>query len=246
MGNHHGDKWRRALPWVLLGKRIAYQPDLDTSSALLAFGRSPLIPGQLLGDPGPPLNSLQIKALLEELYRLESRPAMQTSSNPKTIDISATDNVSHVYVKVDEPQGLSRKFEGPYEIVSRPSRSQVQVRVGSYASGEPRFLTFHWSACKPAHIREGAQLGERPRLGRPPNLQPQDPQTRNDQSVPNPPTNLRPIGSESERVLTDAASVNNELVPSTPSVNKEEPAKIQNALPQRPVRSSRNPNPRYV
>merc|ERR1712242_685255 len=44
MGNHHGSQWRRALPWVLLGKRIAFQPDLDTSAALLAFGRSPLIP----------------------------------------------------------------------------------------------------------------------------------------------------------------------------------------------------------
>ena len=55
MGDKHGDQWMRALPWVLLGKRVAYQPDLDASSSLLAFGRSPLIPGQMLGEAGPPL-----------------------------------------------------------------------------------------------------------------------------------------------------------------------------------------------
>ena len=143
MNNHHGDKWRRALPWVLLGKRVAFQPDLNTSAAILAFGRSPLIPGQLLGEPGPPLTSLQIKALLEELYRMDAKPALQTSSQPKELDISETDSATHVYVKIEEPRGLSPRFEGPFEIVSRPSRSQVQVRVGSYASGEPRHLTYH-------------------------------------------------------------------------------------------------------
>ena len=69
MGNNHGDKWMRALPWVLLGKRIAFQPDLDTSSAMLLYGRSPEIPAQLLGHPGHPLNNLQTKAILEEMYK---------------------------------------------------------------------------------------------------------------------------------------------------------------------------------
>merc|ERR1712102_87732 len=42
MGNHHGDKWTSALPWVMLGNRAALQPALDASSSMLAFGRSPL------------------------------------------------------------------------------------------------------------------------------------------------------------------------------------------------------------
>merc|ERR1712015_280159 len=33
MGNSHGDKWSTALPWVLLGKRSAFQPDLDISAS---------------------------------------------------------------------------------------------------------------------------------------------------------------------------------------------------------------------
>ena len=131
MGSKHGDKWMTALPWVLLGKRVAYQPDLDTSAALLAFGRSPLLPGQLLGHPGPPLTNLQTKSLLEEMYKLDARPSFPMSTTPQNLDISKqTDSATHVYVKVEEPQGLSPRFEGPYAIVSRPSRSQVQVRLG--------------------------------------------------------------------------------------------------------------------
>ena len=238
MGNHHGNQWRRALPWVLLGKRVAFQPDLNASAALLAFGRSPLIPGQLLGEPGPPLNSLQVKALLEELYRLESRPGMPTSSKPVSLDISNTDEVTHVYVKVEEPQGLSPRFEGPYGVISRPTRSQVQVRVGSFANGSPRLLTFHWSACKPAHMRPDAAEGQRPKLGRRPAnvLEP-----RRHERFPEPTVNSRPVASPSQTILIDNA----ESKQNPSSFSPEEPAKIQTDL-RRSARSSRNPNPIYT
>ena len=52
--------------------------------------------------------------------------------------------------------------------MSRPSRSQVQVRVGSYADGTPRLVTFNWQSCKPAHMRTNAQEGSRPNIGRRP------------------------------------------------------------------------------
>ena len=133
MGSTHGNKWMRALPWVLLGKRVAFQPDLDTSSALLLYGRSPEIPGQMLGHPGPPLNNLQTRALLEEMFKLESNPAMQTSAKTIINDISATERATHVYIKREDPKSLTPRFEGPFEIVSRPSRTQIQVRLGSYA-----------------------------------------------------------------------------------------------------------------
>ena len=122
MGNTHGNKWRRALPWVLLGKRSAFQPDLDTSASILAFGRSPLLPGQLLGEAGPPLDAERTKDLLEGLYQLENRPTLPTSTKITEKDISKTENATHVYVKVDEPSGLSPQFEGPYRITSRLSR----------------------------------------------------------------------------------------------------------------------------
>ena len=73
MGNIHGDKWISALPWVLLGKRIQVQPDLDVSAAQLVFGKSLSIPGQLLNHPGAPLSNVQTRHLLEQLYKEAAR-----------------------------------------------------------------------------------------------------------------------------------------------------------------------------
>ena len=156
MGDHHGNKWMSALPWVLLGKRVQVQPDLNTSAAQLCFGKSLDLPGQLLSHPGAPLTNVQTKSLLEELYKLSARPALQTSATVEPLDISYTNKATHVYVKVDNPQGLSSRFEGPYPIVSRPSRSTVEVRIGSFVDGKPRLQVYSWASCKIAHLREGA------------------------------------------------------------------------------------------
>ena len=65
MGDQHGENWLSALPWVLLGRRTAFQPDLGTCSAELVLGDTPTIPGDLAGS------NLQvdanIPALLERL-----------------------------------------------------------------------------------------------------------------------------------------------------------------------------------
>ena len=230
MGAKHQNNWMRALPWVMLGKRVAVQPDLDASAAMLTFGKSVALPGQLLGDPGPPLSNLETKALLEELYKLDSRPALQTSSTAEPIDISVTNKATHVYVKVHEPRGLSNKFEGPFKVVDRPSRSQVTVRVGSFVDGRPRTQTFHWSSCKIAHMREDAMEGSRPNVGRRP-----DPPKVQSQLTP-PPTELQdgvaePAGEEAVKCQQTA---------------NPESGKIQTTNSTRPIRSTRNPKPQYI
>ena len=48
MGEVHKDQWLKALPWTLLGRRVAFQPQLDASSALMVFGKSVQVPGELL------------------------------------------------------------------------------------------------------------------------------------------------------------------------------------------------------
>ena len=148
MGNVHGDKWISALPWVLLGKRIQVQPDLDVSAAQLVFGKSLSIPGQLLNHPGAPLSNVQTRHLLEQLYKEAARPAIPTSTVVDPIDLSHTEKARFVYVKVDQPSGLQARFEGPYPIVSRPSRSTITVRIGSFIDGKPRLQTYNWNLCK--------------------------------------------------------------------------------------------------
>ena len=240
MGSHHGDKWMRALPWVLLGKRIAFQPDLDTSAALLLYGRSPEIPGQVLGHPGPPLNNPQTRALLEEMYKLESNPALQTSAKVIINDIKETENASHVYIKREDPKGHTPRFEGPFEIVSRPSHSQIQIRIGSYANGDPRLATYNWRSCKIAHLRDGFVEGSRPALGRK-KTRP-DPTTTERQltevDVNKPAGSVADVeleGKEGAKIQTDTSSP-------PPSHNPN----VSNAVASRPIRSTRNPNPSYI
>ena len=229
MGNSHGDKWSTALPWVLLGKRSAFQPDLDTSAALLTLGKSPQLPCQLFGDPGPPLNTLEVKSLLDELYKMAAKPALQTSTVSNPIDTAFTDKAKRVYVKLDNPTGLSGPFEGPFPIISRPSRSQVQVKIGSYADGRPRLQTYNWDSCKISNDRPGQEDGTRSALGRRP--APKPPVTTDPQSSP--------TNQSTEEVVSDQV-VSNQVV--SDQVVSDQVVKP----PSRPTRATRNPKPQYI
>ena len=166
---------------------------------------------------------------------MSARPALQTSTIVNPIDLSKTQNATHVYVKVEDPKGLSPRFEGPFAINSRPSRSQVEVRLGSYVDGSPRLQVYSWNSCKVAQMRPDTQEGSRPKLGRPPTKSSEGrlsitPHTSSDDRVP------EPTGSNSK--MADNSSVQCDQ-------NKQNsPAKIQTS--SRPVRSTRNANPLYV
>ena len=52
MGEKHNNRWIDHLPFVLLGRRVALQPDIGVSASEMTFGMNVRIPGQLLHDPG--------------------------------------------------------------------------------------------------------------------------------------------------------------------------------------------------
>ena len=174
---------------------------------------------------------------------MSEKPALQTTSVSNPIDISMADKAEFVYVKNHEPQhGLCPRFEGPFKIVNRPSRSQVTVKVGCYADGSERRQTFHWTSCKIAHMRSGAVEASRPQLGRKP-------------KEPSPSTSISPDPTAQSGVqnATDVTYVTN---PNTRAEEKEETqqnngAKIQTAFSspatrRYPARAARNPVPYYV
>ena len=71
---------------------------------------------------------------------------------------------------MDKPESLCPKFEGPYPIHSRPSRSTITVELGKKKNGDLRLQTYHWSSAKVAHLRDGFVAAQRPKLGRPSKL----------------------------------------------------------------------------
>ena len=182
---------------------------------------------------------------------MHDRPPVPTSGKREILNIENTLTATHVYVKVDNPASLSPKFEGPYEIYSRPSRSQIEVKIGMFKDNRPRLLTFHWSNCKIANMREGAPAASRPKLGRPKNTSIPDQAWRpTDAPVPATPApnetnsvSARSTGrSSSERDLGNFVGERSQNVNNDPGT-----AQIQtSAGNQRLVRSTRNPSPKYV
>ena len=259
MGNDHRDQWFRALPWVLLGQRVRFQPNLDASSAQLVLQMSPRIPGQLLGDPGPPLTNVQTRALLDQLYKLADKPPVPTSGRRVFNDISETENATHVYIKVDTPLSLYPKWEGPYRILSRPSRSRIEVKLGMFRNGSIRKAIYHWNTCKVAYLRDSQPDASRPKLGRPPK-QPQ---------VEPPPGFLSSPSSEDTSSNTEDVYFQYAgLPPAAPTSRVSAPNSNDTSFtddyedevssagdyevnndaavpPSRPVRSTRNPRPVY-
>ena len=135
----------------------------------MTFGQSPVIPGALIDDPCPSLGPGQLQTLLHGLEAKMDMPAKQMSSHngPNKTYTRGTVTASHVYLRLDNPLGLQTRYHGPFEINKRLGESTMEVRTGTFRSGEPRLEVHSWHNAKPANMAEGATVAERPKLGRP-------------------------------------------------------------------------------
>ena len=77
------------------------------------------------------------------------------------------ESVTHIYARQHNTKGLAPSFLGPFPVISRPSRSTIEIQVGLNAQGIPRKEIRHISDIKVAYLREDATIAERPKRGRP-------------------------------------------------------------------------------
>ena len=170
MGDTHRQDWYLHLPWVLLSRRVALHPDLGVSTSQMVLGMDPVVPGQLVGDPTPPMVAGDIKKLVSHLEAASDRTPIPTSNHAvpkKEYMPPSTETATHVYIKKENPKGLLQKYTGPHKIVERPSPSTIKVKIGTFKSGIENIQTHHWANAKPAMMREGAEEGVMPTRGRP-------------------------------------------------------------------------------
>ena len=140
MGDVHREHWMTQLPFTLLGRRIAYQPDLGASAADLCLGQSPLIPGVAL--PDHPID-IKTNELLQKLQENAAKPAVQMSRHSPPVKPympAETATATHVYVKLDKVNNLGQKYSGPHIIVDRPSNTTLTIKVGVDKNNFPRLL----------------------------------------------------------------------------------------------------------
>ena len=145
MGNTHQDKWLDSLPFVLLGRRVAYQPDLGASASEMCFGKNVAIPGEILSDPGKYEDHDSLQNLLKQIKNNTDVRVVQPSSHnsPERKLTEIPDDVTEVYTKQHKTTGLDSQYEGPFKLADRMSKSVVKVEVGTYKDGRKRYELRH-------------------------------------------------------------------------------------------------------
>ena len=111
------------------------------------------------------------KDAIKTLQQNAAQPAVQMSRHSAPEEINEPKdfhNATHMYVRVDKPENLGQKFQGPFPIIKRPSNTTIIVQVGLTKKGEARLECHHWHNCRIAYVRPGAPIGQRPDLGRRP------------------------------------------------------------------------------
>ena len=182
----------QALPWALLGQRTAFNKDLGTSSSELTLGTQIQIPGSILQDVAD--NEPNLNDLLLKLQVKNNRLGVPTSTNPQP-KINPPKEVSHVYARQHDTRGLQTRYRGPFKVISRPSRSTLEIKVGVNKDGSDRTELRAWADCKRAYLRQDAAEASRPKRGRPPKQPVLDPEEV--QSLP-PIQNASQDGSETK------------------------------------------------
>ena len=76
-------------------------------------------------------------------------------------------SITHVYTRQYDVKGLSSKFVGPFPVTARPTRSTIEIKVGTNKDKTDRLEVRHVSDIKVAHMRDDALEATRPKRGRP-------------------------------------------------------------------------------
>ena len=189
-----------------------------------------------------------------------AKPAVQTSSHspPTTKFPTVPDGATHAFTRQHQTTGLQTPYEGPFLIVDRPSRSTIKLEVGVFKDGRKRYEIRHLDDIKFAHPDSLAAPIHRPKLGRPSvstgarestdskmTPQPSSPpvptvsepvkQVKSKQNGP-PPSPSRQLLADAD---TNAASNADSLFHDMTGPPPLKPF-------TKPVRATRNPNPRYI
>ena len=267
MGAKHQDRWMDHLPFVLLGRRTALQPDLGATASELTFGKNVVVPGQLLEDPDEVGDQESLQSLLQRVRNKTERPAIQTSRHIKQEQNfkPLPEDINFVYTKQHQTTGLQPSFEGPFRIAERLSRSTFKLEVGTFKDGTKRYEIRHANDLKFAHPKSLTAPAVRPTLGRPSSSS-SDAQLT---ALPSHPTPSNQF-DESEPASSVAADQNKQTLQTrkdattdrptheTSNQNCRVPASIKEGGQEltgppkiqpfsgRPTRTTRNPNPIYV
>jgi hypothetical protein len=130
MAHEDDPAWTDHLPWALLGMRISYKADLDTSAAELVYGQPLTVPGEFVTDffhQPVPVVLQQLRERVGDLRPVpHARHGVQVERVPAALGKS-----SHVFIRVDKHRKpLQKPYEGPFKVIEHGSKT-VKVQRGT-------------------------------------------------------------------------------------------------------------------
>lgn len=147
---HEGTKWTEALPFVLLGIRAAWKPDIKSSAAEMVYGETLRIPGEFFNAHTPTFTTETnfVTQLREHMTRLKPSPASRHGKKPVFVHEDLK-TATHIFLRKDALRGaLEPPYTGPHEVISKTDKT-VTVRL-------PRGpVTVSIDRVKPAYILAG-------------------------------------------------------------------------------------------
>ena len=122
---HADEKRTEALPLVLLGIRIAYKVDLETSAAELVYGEPLRVPDEPLAPRTPDVEpAVFIKQLRRHMNQLRPIPAARHTS-PATLIHKDLKDDTHVFLRQEAiRRALDPQYSGPHKVIAR--RENIQ------------------------------------------------------------------------------------------------------------------------
>ena len=212
---------------------------------MLCFGTNPAVPGDLLLDPGSPeLTKPELQDLMTFLNKINHAEAKQTTPVIQEEVPEPPESVTHVYTRQHNVTGLQPQFCGPFPVVSRPSRSQVKIRVGFDKQNQPRYEIRNWRDLK---ILENSDLpaAERPKRGRP--SKPSTTQSEADNTTDRQPVAVQgfPPNLKPKQIPPAVAGRQSESGNNQPAAESRRNSN-EGGKTRLPLRSTRNPAPVYV
>ncbi|GFT17167.1 RNA-directed DNA polymerase from mobile element jockey [Trichonephila clavipes] len=154
---HENIKWTENLPAVLLGLRVAVNPDMNASSAELVYGVSLRLPAEICTDTSSmPLDYGFVQQLKNQMNHLKPL-STSTHGFSKIFVHPKLDDCSHVFLRVDKVSpSLSQPYTGPHEdlsdtvpdpIISAESSHRHPVTTNMQTTKSGRRKTRHTTIC---------------------------------------------------------------------------------------------------
>ena len=148
-----GDRgWHTELPWVLMGLRNKFKPDLGASMAEMTFGSMMTIPGDLLGAP----MQAELSQKKQRNYSFNNRPTagrrnltategFQLCTTPR---LQRTQQTYTLKGRNTRQAHLAEASKGPFPITRRIGARQLAIQVGFTAKGKRRLEIQYIDQCK--------------------------------------------------------------------------------------------------